>query len=451
MADVPRLTRVLIEGMFDEDAPPIDIRMRLDERVTILHGRNGSGKTRTLELLDALQRGALETIRRAPFSRFVVEVSDGSSVEMWAQSQTRGDPDERQVHYRVRHPGDVTAEGVMGAEDTVDPDPVVSVNSVADLVLQIKPLRRLPRPSVPPWLRPSNDASRGQSPSMVRRALDTHSKLLEFCKTLPEVKFIRADRLRTQGPLQRWSDQRESGSVERELTVERLSDDIRDQVQQADQEYRLASARLDSALRNRLVHHPKHPDPPELDTLRARNVALAREQKRLSRLGLFPEEPSPFESDAFTEENRRMLALLLDDGEQKLNPFRRLADRAEQLLDTLNRKLAPKVVKLDVKTGYHVTSGSGQALPLPALSSGEQHELVLLHELLFDAEPGTLVLIDEPELSLHPSWQVEFLPDLLEIAKISELDFILATHSPYIIGDRTDLMVRLGHPFDEHP
>lgn len=447
MADVLRLTRVLIEGMFDADAPPIDIQLRLDERVTILHGRNGSGKTRTLELLDALQRGALETIRRAPFSRLVVEVGDGSSVEMQVEPGVPGAGiDERQVLYTVRQGGAVIADGALRAEDELDPTMVAHAASElgfgqtgVDVWRDLNTGRRITTEE----MRLLMDQTRWPS--------DVHPSLLAFCKTLPKVRFIRADRLRTEAPLRRRSDRRQHWPVERELTVQRLSDDIREHVQQADQAYRLASAKLDSALRNRLLHGPKVDDLPTLETLRARNRELVREQERLSRLGLFPEEPSPFESDAFTEENRRMLALLLDDGEQKLNPFRRLADRAEQLLDTLNRKLAPKVVKLDVKTGYHVTSGSGQALPLPALSSGEQHELVLLHELLFDAEPGTLVLIDEPELSLHPSWQVEFLPDLLEIAKISELDFILATHSPYIIGDRTDLMVRLGHPFDEHP
>src|SRR5690349_22975449 len=41
-------------------------------------------------------------------------------------------------------------------------------------------------------------------------------------------------------------------------------------------------------------------------------------------------------------------------------------------------------------------------IDVEALSSGEQHELVLLFDLIFRVEKNTLVLIDEPELSLHP-------------------------------------------------
>jgi predicted ATPase len=53
-------------------------------------------------------------------------------------------------------------------------------------------------------------------------------------------------------------------------------------------------------------------------------------------------------------------------------------------------------------------------------------------------------LIDEPELSLHLSWQKRFLDDLLEVVRVTGIDVLLATHSPFIVGDRDDLMVALS-------
>ena len=79
----------------------------------------------------------------------------------------------------------------------------------------------------------------------------------------------------------------------------------------------------------------------------------------------------------------------------------------------------------------------------------EQHELVLLYDLLFKVRPNTLVLIDEPELSLHISWQKTFLDDLLQIIRLAKFDVIMATHSPYIVGDRSDLLVVLSSSQDE--
>ena len=57
---------------------------------------------------------------------------------------------------------------------------------------------------------------------------------------------------------------------------------------------------------------------------------------------------------------------------------------------------------------------------------------------------NALVMIDEPELSLHVSWQDSFVDDLKEIISIAQFDVILATHSPYIIGDHSNLMVALS-------
>ncbi|WP_111874865.1 AAA family ATPase [Aeromonas bivalvium] len=69
--------------------------------------------------------------------------------------------------------------------------------------------------------------------------------------------------------------------------------------------------------------------------------------------------------------------------------------------------------------------------------------MALLFELLFKVQPGTLVLIDEPELSLHVSWQKVFLPELISISDNVGFKSILATHSPFIVGDRFDLMIAL--------
>lgn len=73
------------------------------------------------------------------------------------------------------------------------------------------------------------------------------------------------------------------------------------------------------------------------------------------------------------------------------------------------------------------------------LSSGEQQILVLAYEVLFRSESQTLVLIDEPELSLHVLWQDTFVEDLTRMGRVRSLQFILATHSPSLIGGRDDL------------
>ena len=67
------------------------------------------------------------------------------------------------------------------------------------------------------------------------------------------------------------------------------------------------------------------------------------------------------------------------------------------------------------------------------LSSGEKQLLILLTYIRYNSKLQ-LFIIDEPELSLHPKWQEEFL-DAIEVLMPKESQLILATHSPEIVGD----------------
>jgi len=68
------------------------------------------------------------------------------------------------------------------------------------------------------------------------------------------------------------------------------------------------------------------------------------------------------------------------------------------------------------------------------------------YELLFKVAPGSLILIDEPEISLHVVWQEQFLKDVQAVTKMTDTDVLIATHSPDIIDDRRDLMLELRGP-----
>jgi predicted ATP-binding protein involved in virulence len=104
-------------------------------------------------------------------------------------------------------------------------------------------------------------------------------------------------------------------------------------------------------------------------------------------------------------------------------------------------------MSIDKNSGFIFETSEGKPLSIRDLSSGEQHELVLFYELLFKASPNALILIDEPELSLHIAWQIEFVNDLEEIIKLTDFDVLIATHSPDIIDKSWGLTVALKEGF----
>ena len=440
-----RIVRLTIDELFGPGSSPIDIEFKLDHRVTVLHGRNGSGKTITLKLIEAIQEGRFEVLAQYPLKRLRLDLSDGSSLAFEPRENPENSAEGAAVwkfEYTIQRIG--TTEPLSNIIKNSQPDPLEEFSIQLDIAL-LK--RRLGQGSTRQASKPDADPQRRAREVREKRLAphrEKHAALCELLDRLPEIKFIKADRLfvRTQHSADPSRENTKESAPE--LMVERLSQDIRQHIIEADRQYRLTSTRLDSSLPKRLF--ADHGELPSLDELERREIDLRDQTKRLLDVGLLREQPEEIDRSKLTEDQKKTFFIILQDREEKLAPFASVASKAQRLLDSLNRKLAPKSVRLDVEAGYQVFTANGDALPLDCLSSGEQHELVLLHELLFEVQPGSLILIDEPELSLHVTWQKDVLPDLLEIAKLAGLDIVLATHSPYIVGDYEDLMVRLGEP-----
>ena len=174
---------------------------------------------------------------------------------------------------------------------------------------------------------------------------------------------------------------------------------------------------------------------------------LETNRDRLQRLGLldpayaYPFNPSTLDNVDPTKQSA--MSLYVEDTEKKLGVFDDLALRIETLVSNVNSKYRNSSIAVTRDEGLVARTRNGQKLDLDSLSSGEQHELVLFYDLLFRVNANTLILIDEPELSLHITWQKRFLSDILDIVRITNCDVLLATHSIFIAGDRPDLMVAL--------
>ena len=169
---------------------------------------------------------------------------------------------------------------------------------------------------------------------------------------------------------------------------------------------------------------------------------LVRKTEELKDVGILDETPIQIVGD-MDESQAGVMTLYVDDTAKKLQVLEDLASRARLLLSSLNGKLRHKQMRVDRDKGLIVTGEHGDSLPLDSLSSGEQHELIRHYDLLFRVAPNTVVLLDEPELSLHLEWQSRLLSDLMAIVQLSRLDALVATHSPSIVGERDDLMVEL--------
>ena len=76
------------------------------------------------------------------------------------------------------------------------------------------------------------------------------------------------------------------------------------------------------------------------------------------------------------------------------------------------------------------------------LSSGEKQILILLTQALLRVDEPVVYIADEPELSLHVTWQEKLLESLVKLG--GEIQVIVATHSPDIVGKFMDNVIDLG-------
>ncbi len=110
-----------------------------------------------------------------------------------------------------------------------------------------------------------------------------------------------------------------------------------------------------------------------------------------------------------------------------------------------NAGFANKHLEVDRRYGFRFVSDNSERTILSPeqMSSGEQHLSIIAFELLFMAPDESLVLIDEPEISLHLMWQLDFLKNMQSILKLRDLQAIVATHSPEIFNQKWSLSVDL--------
>ncbi|MFN5240176.1 MAG: AAA family ATPase, partial [Aphanizomenon sp.] len=381
------------------------IPLNMDDRITVIHGPNGFGKTAMLRILNAFFNSRYSELRTIPFSKFCVEFDNGSNVEI-----IKNYDDSDKVNSNI-----VFNFYYLNLDD-IDDDLKSFSYSL--------PLKGISQEE-PNWL--------------------------EKLKKNIHIRLIQSQRLLKLPLVYSKSDKKRFPTLS---TVSEYSYELATLMQDKFKEYGTISQSLDRSFPIRVVKQQLSSDITD-EQLRNQLNELEETRSRLIEVGLLEQdEDSEFQIQLqdIDESTKNTLSVYVEDVEKKLNVFTEIATKINLLKRIINNKFSYKEINFSKEKGFIFTTlynsslSDSKTLSATDLSSGEQHELVLLYELLFKVEPNSLVLIDEPELSLHVGWQVQFLKDLQEITKLADLDILIATHSPDIIQDRWDLTVELKGP-----
>lgn len=92
-------------------------------------------------------------------------------------------------------------------------------------------------------------------------------------------------------------------------------------------------------------------------------------------------------------------------------------------------------------------SGLKNSIKFESLSAGEKQLVTLFVYVKLALDKHSVIIIDEPELSLHLSWQRNFIKALTHGNK--QLQFIISTHSPFVVSNYFNSVLELGPRGDE--
>ena len=241
---------------------------------------------------------------------------------------------------------------------------------------------------------------------------------------------------------------RERRRTKTESVVENDATDLSERISQIVNQYATEAQKLDQTFPKRIIEQRANEVDSE-DDVRSRLTSLTTTRSELVTAGLIgesEEEPISHADDLSDEDIRRILSIYISDTEDKLSVFLEIKEKVKLFKDILNEHFMFKKIHVNQHEGISAYDlDSEDPIRLSDLSSGEQHELVLIYELLFVVNDRAMILIDEPELSLHVGWQRQFIYDLRRIQNLRDLQFIVATHSPQIISDQWELVQELSY------
>ncbi|MEZ8157051.1 AAA family ATPase [Vibrio splendidus] len=432
-----KIKSISVEGLFGIFNHTVNFN---SEDITIIIGENGLGKTVLLEILHNMFAYRFDEIKSVKFERISIRFTSGvewlvqvikdkkgsqlkirnteKSSNRWISLDrySKHASDSRFEQYSRRNRVYFDNDGNGNEETSVFID-----HEYEDYLFHRQMYARLNRKS------------------------NTDSLPNWFTDTLNEIKI---DLIETQRILTKHGKNKEKYKS----TIMDCAEDLHKKLNIYSTEVQNITTDLDSSFPNRVI--TKLNDKLELTNKEINEELnkLNERRKELSNVGLLTKlniediqnlnknEPSVL----------KFISLYIEDSKSKLNPYKDIYGLLYLFLKTTNTRLKHKKISACLNSGFKIQStilkdedDKPLEFSFEKLSSGEQHEIILFYKLIFSYEKGGIILIDEPELSLHISWQNNFIDDIKEIIAQNYLSIVIATHSPDLIGQHWNLTQEL--------
>jgi predicted ATPase len=428
----------LIEASFEKLWGDRTITIPFNRDVTFLIGRNGSGKTTVVNVIAAALKGDFETLRRSPVETVVVrlgDVSTGAETIVRASKQT-GALSKGDVYISVIRPGSNTPIFYQPEEQKASLDDDLFTISyggptgrVSDDLSQIMNLVWLsvhrtelgePTTAKRTWANLYSQ-SVGEESSVDSKLENLSNRLVRYFSQLTAqyqneaLSFHRAifRALLTSTSVPALSLPNDPNAVE--SSKQALMDII---------------AELHFAYPDVMISDVNE----HFDGLREAGRVLEKGAN------------NPEDAKRVWPAMERLLlhgriARLVEEWNVTQRKRAEIYATRDRFLNVLNGLLWRKEISINDRNELVAITQRQKSLGLKQFSSGEKQLLILFGEALLKSHQACTYIADEPELSLHVSWQESLVRNLLQINPAAQI--IFATHSPDIVSDLQSRVINM--------
>ena len=129
----------------------------------------------------------------------------------------------------------------------------------------------------------------------------------------------------------------------------------------------------------------------------------------------------------------KMISAMLKNKNEKVGDVqKKVFNEINEIFENLSIDVKVEDISQDGRNITLFTNSSGDEFDINELSSGEKQLFLRTLAIRMLNPENSIILIDEPELSLHPKWQQRIVDVYRKIGKNNQI--IIATHSPHILG-----------------
>ena len=430
-------------GMFN-----YNLSLNYDKKITILYGPNGIGKTVILNLIDNIFQREFIKVSDTNFHKIIFDLDNNTSFEIKRQADKEFNEDISTLEFSFKE-DNKTIRHLLPESYLIEIDRErffsykrkslkrdydankITREQFDEEMDELFMFRRYPIP---------------RARMLYQRSTSYDEKRLEFDalfnKFCVKTKLIDTYRLIKQ----------EKAENERNTTISinRVVDyakDLSNKISLALKEYSSIAQEKERTFPIRII---KQAEDLKLDSkiIKKQLYEIESLRTKYEELGLLDKNDDNSriqisKSDKISSTKLGVLSEYIQDNKEKLNILEELASKITIFKDIIDKRFSNKQIFFNSDKGFYFKNRKGDEIDTINLSSGEQHEIIMFYDFLFNFKNDTLIIIDEPEISLHVAWQVEFLKDYMHITENENNHLLIATHSPQLINDYWNLCIDL--------